>query len=165
VRYLVLGVVDGLITAGTLSASLMFSGGVINIQFAIALSIVVASINALIALVAEFSHQMREVREVIYRVSLREGRGRWTLVHSRAFYDTLKSALGSFVSSLVGALAVLIPASYMPQAALLAVAATIVAVSLLLAGGSWVEFIQFAALLSLAVAFGLLVGLAFPVIK
>jgi hypothetical protein len=69
------------------------------------------------------------------------------------------------VSSLVGALAVLIPASYMPQAALLAVAATIVVISFLLAGGSWVEFIQFAALLSLAVAFGLLVGLAFPVIK
>ncbi|MCI4446545.1 MAG: VIT1/CCC1 transporter family protein [Pyrobaculum sp.] len=164
-RYLVLGIIDGLITAGTLSASLMFSGGVIDIEFALALSVVVASINALIALVAEFSHQMREVREAIYRVSLREERGKWTLVHSRALYDTLKSALSSFVSSLVGALAVLIPASYMPQAALLAVAASIVVISLLLAGGSWVEFIQFAALLSLAVAFGLLVGLAFPVIK
>jgi VIT1/CCC1 family predicted Fe2+/Mn2+ transporter len=164
VRYLVLGVVDGLITAGTLSASLMFSGGVINIQFALTLSIVVATINALIALVAEFSHQMREVREAIYRVSLRERRGRWTLVHSRALYVTLKSALGSFVSSLVGALTVLFPACYMPQVAILAVAASIVVISLLLADGSWVEFIKFAALLSLAVALGLLVGLAFPVI-
>jgi VIT1/CCC1 family predicted Fe2+/Mn2+ transporter len=107
---------------------------------------------------------MREVREAIYRVSLRERRGRWTLVHSRAFYDTLKSALGSFVSSLVGALTVLIPACYMPQVALLAIAASVVVISLLLADGSWVEFIQLVALLSLAVALGLLVGLAFPVI-
>jgi VIT1/CCC1 family predicted Fe2+/Mn2+ transporter len=164
VRYLVLGVVDGLVTAGTLSASLMFSGGVLNIQFALTLSIVVAAINALIALVAEFSHQMKEVREAIYRVSLREERGRWTLIHSRAFYDALKSALGNFVTSFVGALTVLIPACYMPQAALLAIAASVVVISLLLADGSWAEFIQFAALLSLAVALGLLVGLTFPVI-
>jgi VIT1/CCC1 family predicted Fe2+/Mn2+ transporter len=164
VRYLVLGVIDGLVTAGTLSASLMFSGGVINIQFALTLSIVVAAINALIALVAEFSHQMKEVREAIYRVSLREKCGRWTLIHSRAFYDALKSALGNFVTSFVGALTVLIPACYMPQAALLAIAASVVVISLLLADGSWAEFIQFVALLSLAVALGLLVGLTFPVI-
>ena len=163
-RYLVLGVVDGLITAGTLSVSLMLSGGVINIQFALTLSIVVAAINALIALVAEFSHQMREVREAIYRVSLREERGRWTLIHSRAFYDALKSALSNFVTSFAGALTVLIPACYMPQVALLAIAASVVVISFLLADGSWVEFIQFAALLSLAVALGLLVGLTFPVI-
>ena len=163
-RYLVLGVVDGLITAGTLSASLMFNGGVINIQFALTLSIVVAAINALIAFVAEFSHQMKEVREAIYRATLREERGRWTLIHSRAFYDALKSALSSFVTSLVGALTVLVPACYMPQAALLAIAASVVVVGFLLADGSWVEFIQFVALLSLAVTLGLLVGLAFPVI-
>jgi hypothetical protein len=39
-----------------------------------------------------------------------------------------------------------------------------VAASYLLAGGSWAEFLEFAAMAFLAIALGLLIGLAFPVI-
>jgi len=164
VRYLVLGAIDGIITAGTLSASLILRGGAIDIQLVISLAVVVASINALTVFVAEFSHQMREVRELAYKLSLKEERIGWTLIHSRALYATLRSALSNFGASFLGAISVLVPAYYAPHAALLAVAAAVVATSYLLAGESWAEFLEFAAMVSLAIALGLLIGLAFPVI-
>jgi VIT1/CCC1 family predicted Fe2+/Mn2+ transporter len=164
VRYLVLGAIDGIITAGTLSASLILRGGAVDMQLALSLSVLVASINALTVFVAEFSHQMKEVRKLAYKLSLREERVGWTLIHSRALYATLRSALSNFTASFLGAASVLIPACYAPHAALLAIAAAVVAASYLLAGGSWAEFLEFAAMASLAIALGLLIGLAFPVI-
>ncbi len=163
-RYLVLGAIDGIITAGTLSASLILRGGAVDMRLAISLAIVVAAINALTVFVAELTHQMREVRELAYKLSLKEERVGWTLLHSRALYATLRSALSNFGTSFLGAASVLVPAYYAPHAALLAVAAAVVATSYLLAGGSWIEFLQVAAMVSLAVALGLLIGLVFPVI-
>jgi hypothetical protein len=164
VRYLILGALDGIITAGTLAASLIIRGGGVDIQLALSLAVVVASINALTVLVAEFSHQMRELREAVYKLSLKEERVRWTLIHSRALFATFKSALSNFAASFLGAVAVLVPAYFTPYAALASIAVAVAVTSFLLAGGSPAEFLQLAAMASAAVTLGLLIGLAVPVI-
>ncbi|ABL88301.1 protein of unknown function DUF125, transmembrane [Pyrobaculum islandicum DSM 4184] len=162
-RYLVLGVIDGMISAGTLSASLVFKGGTLDLGFALSLAMVVASINALTVFVAEFSHQMREVRELSYKVSLREETRGWTLIHSRALYYTSKSAVYNFVASFLGATIVLIPACFTTHAALYAIIVAVLTSSYLLAGGSWREFIEFALMSAVAVGVGIVIGLTFPV--
>jgi len=163
VRYLVLGVVDGLITAGTLSATLIFRGGGIGLDLLAPLAVVVASINALTVFVAEFVQQMQEVREAAYKVSLREEWLRWSLLHTRALYATAKSSAFAFASSLAGALAVLAPAAVFPPAAPLALALAVLAVGAFLAE-SWGDFAWVVGMIAFAVAVGIAVGLAFPVI-
>lgn len=163
-RYLVLGAIDGIITAGTLSASLLIKGGELSVDLALSIAVVVATINASTAFVAEYSHQMREVRETTYKLLLREEERGWTLLHTRALYATAKSALLIFASSFVGALAVLIPAHFTPHATVAAVAAAVVVTSLVLAGGSWREFLELATMIALAVTVGVAVGIVFPLI-
>lgn len=164
-RYLVLGAIDGIISAGTLSASLILRGGAVSLDFALSLAVVVASMNALTVFVAEFSHQLREVREVSYKVSLREEAPRWTLLHRRALFSTFRSALSNFAASLLGAVSVLVPASFAPHATFVAIAAAVLAASAAVAGGSLREFLEFAAMAGAAIGVGLAVGLAFPVIS
>ncbi len=163
-RYLVLGVIDGLITAGTLSASLLIRGGEIGLDLALSIAVVVSTISALTVFVAEYSHQMSEVRETTYKLMLREEQRGWTLLHTRALYTTARSALLNFASSFVGALAVLIPAHFTPHAAVAGVAAVVVVTSLALAGSSWREFLELATMIALAVSVGVAVGIAFPLI-
>ncbi|AAL63084.1 conserved hypothetical protein [Pyrobaculum aerophilum str. IM2] len=163
-RYLVLGAIDGIITAGTLSASLLLKGGQISLDLALSIAVVVATINSLTVFVAEYSHQMKEVREYAYKLSLKEEQRGWTLLHTRALYSTALSALANFAASFSGALIILIPAYFTPHVAMAAVAAAIIATSLVLAGRSWREFVELAIMISLAVAAGLTVGLMFPII-
>ncbi|MFN3804203.1 MAG: hypothetical protein ACK4SY_04025 [Pyrobaculum sp.] len=163
-RYLVLGAVDGLITAGTISAALLFRGGRLDPSLALSLAVVVATINALTVFVSEFSHQIREVREVSYKLSLRDATFRWTLLHTRAVYASMKSALLNFAASLLGASSILAAAVFSPMAIIPAAALVILSAGFLIARESWVEFIELVAMVSLAVMVGLLVGLAFPII-
>jgi VIT1/CCC1 family predicted Fe2+/Mn2+ transporter len=164
VRYLILGGLDGIITAGTLSAYVIFRGGALTIDLIMSLTLVVATINALTVFVAEFSHQMREVRELSYKVALREERMSWTLLHTRALRDTLKSVVSNFFASMLGALAVLIPAYIAPYAFVISVAAAVVLASFVMSDKSWRGFIELVATISGAVFIGLLIGLTFPVI-
>ncbi len=163
-RYLVLGAIDGLITAGTISAALLFRGGRMELELALSIAVIVATINALTVMVAEFSQQLREVREVSYKLSLREERLQWTLLHTRAVYASAKSALLNFIASLLGASTILLAAVFHPDAVIPAAVVTILVASFVTSRESLVEFLQFAAMVALAVAVGVAVGLAFPII-
>lgn len=163
-RYLILGALDGIISAGTLSASVILRGGNLTLDLVTSLALVVASINALTVFVAEFTHQMREVREVAYKVSLRESGGGWTLLHTRALFDTFRSVATNFFASLLGALTVLVPAYFAPYAFMASVALAVVLASLVLSDRSWRGFVELIVTISAAVIIGLLVGLTFPVI-
>ncbi|MFN7105551.1 MAG: hypothetical protein ACK4M3_03065 [Pyrobaculum sp.] len=163
-RYLVLGTVDGLITAGTISAALLFRGERLDPSLALSLAVVVATINALTVFVSEFSHQMREVRELTYKLTLRNAASRWTLLHTRAVYASMRSSLLNFAASLLGASSILTTAVFSPIATVLATAAVILSAGFIMARESWVEFIEFVAMVSLAVVTGLAVGLAFPIL-
>lgn len=163
-RYVVLGVIDGLISAGTLSASLIFRGGSVDMGLAVSIAVVVASINALTVFVAEYSQQMSEMREVTYKLSFREAATRWTLLHLRVLFATVKSALSTFLASLTGAVAVLIPAVFTTQAVVPSVVAVLLATGVLVAGRTWLDLLEFLIMVGAAVAVGVAVGLAFPIV-
>lgn len=163
-RYLLLGAIDGIITAGTLSATLILRRGTVEFGLFFSLLVVVASINALTVFVAEFSHLVREVREVSYKLALREEARRWTLLHSKALLSAAKSSLLNFASSAVGASVVLLPSLFNAYLSVVAIIAAIVAISLSISNGVFADFIQFVFLIGVAVTVGLLVGLVFPVV-
>ncbi|MEZ0319158.1 MAG: hypothetical protein ABWK05_04080 [Pyrobaculum sp.] len=163
-RYVVLGVIDGLISAGTLSASLIFRGSSVDVGLAISIAVVVSSISALTVFVAEYSQQMSEMREAIYKLSLREVVARWTLLYLRALYTTVKSALLNFLASFTGAVAVLIPAAFTTQAVMPSIVAVLLATGLFVAGRRWLDLLEFFIMVGAAVAVGIAVGLAFPII-
>ncbi|AFA40425.1 hypothetical protein Pogu_2398 [Pyrobaculum oguniense TE7] len=162
-RYLALGAIDGILTASTLSATLLLRGATLSIDLILSISIVVATVNALTVFVAELSHQLHEIEEISYKISLREG-SRWTLLHTRLLFATLRSTLGNFVASFAGAFAVLIPSYLYPYAFLPAVVVSIAVTSLVLAGGLGRRFLEFSLLIGVAVAVGLAIGLTFPII-
>jgi VIT1/CCC1 family predicted Fe2+/Mn2+ transporter len=163
VRYLALGILDGLIAAGTLSASLILQGRGMDARLLSPLIIIVASINSLTSFVAEFAHQMRSISELTYRLSFRRARD-WTLLHSRAFYRAARSALENFAASAAGAAAVLLPACLLPSLSIMAIAALTAALSAIFARGSGVGLLAFMSAMSAAVAAGILIGLAFPIV-
>jgi Na+-transporting methylmalonyl-CoA/oxaloacetate decarboxylase gamma subunit len=71
-RHILLGFIDGLITASTLASSLIIRGAKISVYFAVSLSILVATINLINAFVAEYVHQRREAEEVYYKITLND---------------------------------------------------------------------------------------------
>lgn len=162
-RYLALGAIDGILAASTLSATLLLRGAILSIDLVFSISMVVATVNALTVFVAELSHQLREIEEISYKISLRE-ESRWTLLHTRLLFATLRSTLGNFAASFAGAFAVLMPSYLYPYAFAPAVVFSIAVTGLVLAGGPGRRFLEFSLLIGGAVAVGLAIGLAFPII-
>lgn len=90
-RYFTLNVLDGIITAGTLTSGLWLRGIPLEFRTAISLSLIVATINTLTTLLAEYSHQRRELRELSYKLTLtQEDFLERTLLMKRAFLISIK---------------------------------------------------------------------------
>ncbi|MFP3267173.1 MAG: hypothetical protein RXQ56_06915 [Thermoproteus sp.] len=161
-RYAVLGLLDGIITAVGLTSSALISGHPIGLREAVAIAVVVATINGLTSFVAEYSHQRASLRDIEYRISLRStGRILRSLVHRRALTRSLRSAMLMFLWSLAGASSVLIPASIKAAFGLYALGAVVLAASVGLAR-SPAELGEWLIMLSAAAAIGLAVGLLSP---
>lgn len=161
-RYLVLGLLDGMITAIGLTSSIILRGGEISLYDAVSIAVVVAGINALTSFVAEYSHQRASLRDLEYKMYLRStGRILRTLVHKRALISSLRSSLESFASSLTGASSILIPTSIKAVFGLYALAVIVLAISLALSK-TFSDFGEWLLMIGLSALLGLAVGLLFP---
>ncbi|MEZ0247919.1 MAG: hypothetical protein ABWJ97_01480 [Thermoproteus sp.] len=161
-RYIVLGLLDGVITAIGLTSGVLIRGHVITLNDAISIAIVVAAINGLTSFIAEYSHQRAGLRDLEYKVSLRStGKILKSLVHRRALVSSLRSGAYMFSASLAGASSILVPASIRPPLGLYALAATIIVLAFVLAK-SPIEFAEWLAMIGASALVGLLVGLLFP---
>lgn len=161
-RYLVLGLLDGIITAVGLTSGIMLKGGEISLYDAASIAVVVAGINALTSFVAEYSHQRASLRDLEYKISLRStGRILKTLVHKRALISSLRSSFIMFISSLIGAFSILIPTSIKAVFGLYALAAVVLATSFALSKTP-VDFGEWLLMIGLSALLGLAVGLLFP---
>ncbi|MEL9990776.1 MAG: hypothetical protein QXP98_10790 [Thermoproteus sp.] len=161
-RYIVLGLLDGVITAIGLTSGVLIRGRTITLIDAISIAIVVATINGLTSFVAEYSHQRADLRDLEYKVSLKStGKILKSLVHRRALLGSLRSAAYMFSASFAGASSILVPASIRPPLGLYALVAAIVGFALMLAR-SPAEFAEWLAMIGASALVGLLVGLLFP---
>ncbi|AEA13093.1 hypothetical protein TUZN_1626 [Thermoproteus uzoniensis 768-20] len=161
-RYAVLGLLDGMITAIGLTSGALIRGHSIGLQEAASIAVVVATINGLTSFVAEYSHQRASLRDIEYKISLRStGRILRSLVHRRALARSLRSALFMFASSLAGASSVLIPASIKAVFGLYALGVLVLAASIGLAKTPE-EFGEWLVMIGASAAVGLAVGLLFP---
>lgn len=161
-RYLVLGLLDGIITSIGLTSGVMLRGETISLHDAIAIAIVVAAINALTSFVAEYSQQRASLRDLEYKISLRStGKILKTLVHKRALISSLRSSLTMFLSSLAGASSILIPASIEASLGLYALGAVVLAISFALSKTP-AEFGEWLLMIGVSAVVGLVAGLLFP---
>lgn len=161
-RYVVLGLLDGIITAVSLTSGLLVRGHALHISEALSIAVVVATINSLTSFIAEYSHQRDLLRDLEYKVYLKStGHIFKTLVHRRALFNSARSSLYNFLSSAAGALSVLVPASVKSEYGLYALAAVAFLVSVVLSK-NLVEFGEWLLMVCVSALIGLAVGLLFP---
>ncbi|MCR6668947.1 MAG: hypothetical protein NDF51_03005 [archaeon YNP-WB-040] len=162
-RHILLGFIDGLITASTLASSLIIRGAKISVYFAVSLSILVATINLINAFVAEYVHQRREAEEVYYKITLNDVKDiKWGYL-KRIMANSLKDGVRNFGASLGGALIVLLPSTISSIWGLTSMIIGIILLSYHLAGDIG-KIVETAILIGLAVAMGLIIGLIFPIV-
>ncbi|MBP1449451.1 MAG: hypothetical protein JZD41_05520 [Thermoproteus sp.] len=162
-RYLILGLLDGIVTSVSLASGLLLRGVAIDLRDAVSIALVVATVNSLTSFLAEYSHQKASLRGLEYKLSLKStGRIMRTLVHRRALKASARSALYNFSASLAGASAVLLPSSISTRFGFYALAAATVAAAAALAR-SPAEFGEWLLMIGISAGIGFVVGVLFPV--
>ena len=164
-RYVVLGILDGLITSMVLSARALLGISEMDYPTAMAIVAVASGINALVGFTAEYAHSRAEMAEIEEKLGARRGALARSAVHVSALRDALVSAARYGATSVVGAAIPLLPTILAgPMAGLASAYTAVVLLSLALShitGGLPVTWV---ALLVLVTSVGLALGVAFPII-
>lgn len=162
-RYLTLGLLDGIITSISLTSSLLLRSAALGIRDAVSIALVVASVNALTVFLAEYSHQRSSLRELEYKLALRStGKIMRSLVHRRALAGSARSAAYNFAASLVGASSILLPSAISTRLGIIALIVAVVASSIALSRRPE-EFGEWLFMIGVSAAVGFLVGQIFPI--
>jgi len=156
-RYVLLGTLDGILTAMILSAGSMIGTTVLTYHTALAVVVISATINGLMGLIAEYSHQRLIIAETERALLLEKGRLLGTRVHQSAIVETIRSSSLYAATSALGAATVTLPALISAIAGLASAFTLLVILAYLLyraTGGSlvrWMGTVLGASVVALAV--------------
>ncbi len=164
-RYIVLGILDGLITSMVLSAKALLGISQLDFSTAIAIMAIASGINALVGFTAEYAQSRAEMVEMEEKLGARRGTLVRSAVHVSALRDAFVSAARYGATSIAGAAIPLLPTIAVgPMAGLAsaytAVALLSVALSRLTGGFSATWMVM----LLMVTSVGLVLGVMFPII-
>ena len=164
-RYVVLGILDGLITSMVLSAKALLGISGMDFSTAIAIMAIASGINALVGFTAEYAQSRAEMVEIEEKLGARRGTLVRSAVHVSALRDALVSAARYGLTSIVGAAIPLLPTIAIgPIAGLASAYTAVVLLSVALSHLTGGLSVTWTVLLVVVTSVGLVLGVMFPII-